>query len=405
MWLVKLAWKNLWRNRHRTFITMAAIFFAVILSVLATSLKEGIFNNLVKNVVRFYTGYIQIHQKGYWGEQILENTFATDVGLEQQLKANTGIASFTYRLESFALASTGATTKGCLVVGIVPDAEDRITSIRSRLHAGRFVQPNDRAVLLAAGLAQQLQMEPGDTIMLIGQGYHGATAAGKYPVAGLLQFGSPELNNRALYMPLALAQDFYAAYDRVTSCVIQLKNQQQLQAVASGLESLAGQGYEIMTWEQMMPDIKQHIQTDTENMKVVSGILYLLICFGIFGTLLMMMEERKFEMGMLVAVGMKKRLLVLTVVAESVLTVVMGCALGIVAAIPLVQYLHRRPIRIGGEMAKAYERFGFEAVFPTATDPYVFYSQALIVMLLGFLLALYPVYRVVRLNPVKAMRK
>lgn len=405
MWLVKLAWKNLWRNRNRTFITMAAIFFAVVLSVLATSLKEGIFNNLVKNVVRFYTGYIQIHQKGYWEEQILENTFATDIALEQQLKANTGIASFTYRLESFALASTGAITKGCLVVGIMPEAEDRITSIRSRLHAGRFVQPNDRSVMLAAGLARQLKLQPGDTILLIGQGYHGATAAGKYPVAGLLQFGSPDLNNRALYMPLALAQDFYAAYGRATSCVLLLSNEQALNSVATSLQPLGKRGYEVMTWEQIMPDIKQHIQTDTENMKVVSGILYLLICFGIFGTLLMMMEERKFEMGMLVAVGMKKQLLVLTVLIESVLTVVMGCALGIAAAIPLVQYLNRRPIRIGGEMAKAYERFGFEAVFPTATDPYVFYSQAFIVLLLGFVLALYPVYRVMKLNPVKAMRK
>ncbi len=160
-----------------------------------------------------------------------------------------------------------------------------------------------------------------------------------------------------------------------------------------------------MTWEELMPDIKQHIQTDSNNMKVVQGVLYLLIFFGIFSTLLMMMLERKFEMGMLVAIGMKKSKLVQLFLTESVLTVLIGCLAGLIASIPLVYYLKKYPIRIGGETANAYERFGFEAIFPTSTSSSIFLSQALAVLIIGLVLSLYPVYKVIRLNPVTAMKK
>ena len=85
MFLLKLAWKNIWRNRSRTTITMAAIFFAVILSVATSSLREGIFNNLVKNIVSFYTGYVQVHKQGYQDEQILDNSFEASAETEQKI--------------------------------------------------------------------------------------------------------------------------------------------------------------------------------------------------------------------------------------------------------------------------------------------------------------------------------
>jgi putative ABC transport system permease protein len=160
-----------------------------------------------------------------------------------------------------------------------------------------------------------------------------------------------------------------------------------------------------MTWEEMMPDIRQHIRTDTNNMKVIQGILYLLICFGIFGTLLMMMVERKFEMGMLVAIGMKKIKLMSLLMAESVFTVLCGCIMGIGSSIPLILYLNRHPLKIGGETAEIYKRFGFEAVFPTSTDAAHFIGQGFIVLIIGLVLSIYPLYKVMRLNVVEAMRK
>jgi putative ABC transport system permease protein len=400
-----MAWKNMWRNRSRTIITMAAIFFAVILSVIASSLKGGIFDNLVKNVVSFYTGYVQVHKKGFWDEQILDNSFELSPKKEKQILRDKNVTAVTPRLEAFALASSADITKGSLVAGIDPEKENQITSLGKKIILGSYLKNTDHAVLLSQGLATRLKLTTSDTVILIGQGYHGATAAGKYLVKGIVKFGSPDLNDKSLFMPLIAAQDFYSANGMITSYILSLQNTKYLQTTRTLVGSALGAAYEVMTWEEMMPEVKQHIQTDSSNMKYVQGILYLLICFGIFGTLLMMMVERKFEMGMLVSIGMKKGKLIILLLYELVFTVLAGCLLGITASIPLVYYLNRYPIRIGGETAKAYERFGFEAIFPTSTDASIFIYQGVTVLFIGLLLSLYPMYKVIRLDPVTAMKR
>jgi putative ABC transport system permease protein len=405
MFLFKLAWKNMWRNRNRTIITMAAIFFAVILSVATSSLRDGIFDNLVKNVVSFYTGYVQVHKQGYQNEQILDNSFEASAQTEQKILQDKNVSAVTPRLESFALVSAEDITKGCLVVGINPEKENQITLLKNKIIQGEYVKDDDNAVLLAQGLSERLKLKLNDTIVLIGQGYHGATAAGKYRIKGLLKFGSPELNDKALFMSLAAAQDFYSATGMITSYVLSLHNTKVPESTTKTVAAALGKDYEVLSWGELIPDIKQHIKTDTSNAKYVQGVLYMLICFGIFGTLLMMMVERKFEMGLLVAIGMKKIKLMVLLLIESVMTVLAGCMLGITASIPLVYYFNRHPIKIGGDTAETYQRFGFEPIFPTSVDTSNFIRQGIIVLIIGLILSLYPMYKAMRLNPVTAMKK
>jgi ABC-type lipoprotein release transport system permease subunit len=405
MFLLKLAWKNIWRNRNRSIITMAAIFFAVLLSIATTSLRDGIFDNLVKNVVSFYTGYIQVHKMGYQDEQILDNSFEAKAETEYKIVLDKNVVGVTPRLESFALASAGNLTKGCMVVGIHPEKENQITSLEKRIIQGEYLDARDHAVLLSDGLAERLTLKLHDTIVLIGQGYHGSTAAGKFPIIGIAKFGSPELNDKIVFMPLQAAQEFYGAADLITSYILSLKATNQFEATAANVTAALGTDFEVLTWGDIIPDIKQHIQTDTQNAKYVQGVLYMLICFGIFGTLLMMMVERRFEMGMLVAIGMKKTDLMLLLLIESVLTVVTGCVMGILTSIPLLYYFNRHPIKMGGETAEIYQRFGFEPIFPTSIDADNFIRQGMIVIIIGLVLSLYPMYKAIRINPATAMKR
>lgn len=405
MFLLKLAWKNMWRNRSRTIVTMASVFFAVMLSVITSSLRDGIFDNLIKNVVSFYTGYVQVHRQGYFAEQTLDNSFTADAATEEKILRDDNVTGVTPRLESFALASAGVITKGCLVAGIDPEQEDRITALRSKVTQGTYPRAGDGSVVLAEGLARRLKLALHDTLVLIGQGYHGAMAAGKYPIAALARFGSPELNDKTVFMPLQAARDFFSAPGMATSYVLSLRDTQAAEATKSAVAETLGSEFEVMTWGEIIPDIRQHIRTDTNNARYVQGVLYMLICFGIFGTLLMLMVERKFEMGMLVAIGLTKTRLMFLLMVELVMTVLAGCALGIACSIPLVWYFNRYPLRIGGTTAETYQRFGFEPIFPTSVDAGIFIRQGTIVLMMGLLLSLYPMYKALRLNPVSAMKK
>ncbi|MFM2370236.1 MAG: hypothetical protein RL619_2562 [Bacteroidota bacterium] len=403
--ILKLIWRNLWRNSRRTLITMASIAFAVLFAVLMQSLQNGVFNNLIKNVVGYYSGYVQIHQNGYWDEQVLDNSFELKISLADKLKNNRQVKVIVPRLETFVLASKGNTTKGCMLVGTDAVKENNLTQLKSKLIKGSYFENNEEAVLLAEGLANRLDVSVNDTIVLFGQGFHGVMAAGKYKIKGIIHLASPAMNNAFVYLPLATAQYFLGAENRLTSVSLGIDNPENTAAIVQSLRKSIGTKYEVMPWQEMMPDVANHIKADGFSFYIFSGILYLIIGFGLFGTVLMMTTERKYEFGMLIAIGMKKSKLELVLFGETVLITFFGVLLGILLSLPLVIYLKEKPIRFGGELAKAYEQFGFEALFPATVDQHIFITQSLIVLTMAVLIGLYPLWHVGGLDPVKAMKK
>lgn len=405
MWILQLAWKNSWRNKGRTIITISAVAFATLISMITVSLKDGVFDNLIKNIVSSYTGHIQIHQKGYQEEQILENGFSPSDSVLKIVKSHADIESVTPRLESFALVSTGESTKGCLIMGIGPEEKTTFTAMGDKLVKGKYIQSNLDELLIAEGLAHNLNKSINDSLIIIGQGFHGTTAAGKFIISGIVRLGSPKLNERLIVMQMPTAQRLFGADSIATSWCVLLKENADVEKVAKVLRDTLRKSYEVLTWAQIMPDIEQHINADSNNMQIVRYILYLLVSFGIFSTILIMMTERKIEHGMLLALGMSKNRLSILLMLESLLTVMVGSVVGLVLSFPLVLYLKAYPIHISGNAAEAYKRFGFEPIFPAAVNPYIFLRQGLTVFVIGIILSLYPIWVIIRMNALNAMKK
>src|SRR3970040_133340 len=390
--ILKLIWRNLWRNSRRTLITMASIAFAVLGAVIMQSFQIGVFNNLIKNVVGYYSGYVQIHQKGYWEEQVLDNCFAVDDALTSKLKLYPEINQLVPRLETFVLASKDSNSKGCMLIGTDAVKENNLTKLKGKLISGEYFKNNEEVALVAEGLARRLDLKTNDTVVLFGQGYHGTMAAGKFKIKGIVHLASPEMNDSFVYLPLAATQYFLNAENRLTSISLGLVDPENTDALTKKLKKTVGQNYEVMKWQELMPEIANHIKADGFSFYVFSGILYFIIGFGLFGTVLMMTAERTYEFGMLVEIGMVKRKLKMSVVGETLFITMLGVALGILFSLPLVIYLNKKPLRFTGEIAKVYEQFGFEAIFPTSVDLRVFYTQSLIVLFMAFLIGLYLFY-------------
>lgn len=402
---VVLAWRNLWRNRNRTYITLSSVGFAVLLSVFIDAWQTGVFDLLIKNVVSYYSGYIQVHQKDYWEEQTLENSFELTDDLQQQILAHENVSDVGARIETFMLASNADNTTGCMMAGVSPEKEVQIIELKKHLIQGKYFKNGDRGVLMGKGLAEKLQLQLNDSVILLGQGYRGASAAGRYRVQGILEFGSPDLSNRMLFLPLKEAQLLLDAPDIATSLVLMLRDTRKLSRTQQDLATTLGTEYRVMTWEEMMPEIVEHIKTDKGGSLIMSLILYLLVSFGIFSTLLMMMVERKFELGMLLAIGMKKRQLTKMIVLESFFVAFTGALAGIVLSIPAVYYFKYFPIRFTGAMAEVYKSYGFDPTMPTSTDPMIWIKQALIIIIVSLLLSIYPVYKIITLDALQSMKK
>ncbi|MCO6480324.1 MAG: ABC transporter permease [Phaeodactylibacter sp.] len=403
--LFRLAWRNIWRNKRRTAITAASILFAVLFATFMEAIQKGAWDHMINSVVNYYYGYVQVHEKGYWDEQAIDKAFPLVDSLMKLDEKAPEIREVLPRIESFALASTGDHTSGVMVVGIDPERENSMTSLRDRISKGKYLEDDEEAALVAEGVAENLGLSLGDTIVLISQGYHGVNAAGKYPIKGLVNFGSPDLNKQMVYLPLPVAQYFYGATGLVTSLALKLDEQDDIKPVLKALYTeLDTSAYEVMDWKEMLPDLVEAKTVDSAGNVIVYIILYLIIAFGIFGTILMMSKEREYEFGVLISIGLHRWQLGLTVWMEVIMLGLLGALMGILASIPLVWYFHVNPLRFSGDYAAAMEKFGFEPIFPAIFEAHIFLTQALLVFIITALLALYPIFKIRKLEVVQAMR-
>ena len=224
---ILMAWRNLWRNRKRTMITIASVFFGVLIATLMSSMQEGSYSSMIKNVVRLYSGYIQIQQKNYWKNKVINNSIATSDSLNSAISQIKEITSYTKRLESFLLSSSREFTKGSRIIGIDPEDENKVTELEKRLKSGTYLRKGDEGVLLSSDLARYMNIEPMDTIVLIGQGYHGMSAAGKFPVRGIVKLPSPDLDKQTIYMDLGACQELLSTGNRITSIVVMVNAAQR----------------------------------------------------------------------------------------------------------------------------------------------------------------------------------
>lgn len=399
-----MAWRNLWRNKKRTLITVTAVLLAVVLSTIMSSMQEGTYSKMIDNVVKFYTGYIQIMHPEYWKSKSINDVIEENDSIKQVMNSVSEIEMFVPRLESFTLLSSGENTKGAALIGIDPGKEDEFTNLSHWVDKGQYLKPNDDGILVAINLAKQLDICIGDTLVLLSQGYHGATAAGLFPVRGILKFPSPDLNNLGAYIELNRAQDFFSAYGKITSFALLIDHYKSLGHVKNMLEEKLGGQYNIMSWKELQPELVQMIEGDRAGGVIMKAILYLVIGFGIFGTIIMMVSERQRESGIMIAIGMKRYKLELVLFFETMLIGIIGVLAGFIISIPVITAFVNNPIPLPEDMAQAFEVYGLEAVMYFSMMPKIFMNQVITVLIITIVISLYPILKIANLNLTSAIR-
>ncbi|MFT5167500.1 MAG: putative ABC transport system permease protein [Saprospiraceae bacterium] len=406
--LIKLAWRNIWRNKRRTLITAAAVAFAVFFSSFLISFQKGIWDQAVDSTVNLYFGYAQVHGFGYNDEQTIEHAIPFDEKVKDLVQEIDKIDKLIPRLESFALASEGELTTGVLVLGVDPEPEDAMTNLSSRVIEGKYLNAENKEVIVASGLAEKLGLALGDTLVLISQGYHGVNAAGKFPITGIFEFALPAFNKRLVCMPLKAAQYFYGAENMISTLVLKINDKDDVPEVISAVKSrLPKEDYEVMSWEEMIPDLLEARQVDEAGSIIIFVILYFIIGFAIFGTILMMTKEREYEFGVLTSIGLGRWKLFSIVWMELIFVGILGSLIGILISLGPVYYYHENPINMivfGQEIVDAYEKFGMEPIMPFAFEFGIFFNQAFIIFIITSILSFYPFFIIFKLKPVEAMR-
>lgn len=398
--LIILAWRNIWRNKRRSFISIASVVFAVMFAIMAGAFEKGSYENMLKNLVNFSTGYIQIQDVLYHEEPSIDNILLYNDELTGALEKFEGDIDFTVpRLQGFALAAGTSKTRAAFVLGIDPEKERRLNDLESRIVAGEFLSGNESEVVIGEGVAKTMNLSVGDTLILIGQGFQGVNASGMYPVKGIVNLSIPDMNNNAVYMTLETAQHFFGAEERISFLIVMPYKPAATRTIATRLnDELDSEWYRALTWEELLVDMLNMMEVDRAGSRMVIYILYVVIAFGLLGTILTMTIERLNEFRMLISIGMKRWQLAIVALLESVFLSFIGVVVGTVITFPIAMYYFLNPIELTGNMSQIMADYGFEAVMPTSISPEIFYAEALTILYIALLIGLYPIVKIYRLK-------
>ena len=402
--MLKLAWRNIWRNKGRSIITIAATMFCVIFAVVLRSFQVGVWEHMVDDIVANNFGYLQIHQKGFWGEQSLDLSMDEAALPMDQWAEVDGVRSVVRRLESFSLVSTEQSNRGSLVLGIEPENELPGLQLQDQIVEGQVFAPGSDQVVVSEGLAEFLKVSVGDSLMFLSQGYRGASAYGQFMVSGIAKISNPELNKQLVLMPLQTAQWMYNGMGLLTTAVVDLEPGADHKEVKAQLLPLMGEELELLEWEELFPELIQTIEADMAGGQIFVTILYFIISFVLLGTVIMMVSEREREFGILVSIGMRKTKLAFVTVLENLMLTLGGAIVGMALVKPVQFYFKYNPIDLSGQMKEAIEQFDFEPKLYTTTSFIINLNHGAIVFVIGVLVSLYAVWKIMKLEPVKSMR-
>tara|TARA_Y100000589_G_scaffold36094_1_gene30186 strand:+ start:846 stop:2057 length:1212 start_codon:yes stop_codon:yes gene_type:complete len=402
--LLKLAWRNIWRNKRRTFITLAMIQFAVVLATLMSAFRYGILDAQVENVVGGYQGYGAINDTSFLDDPNIENTVPFNDSIKNYLKDKVVIKSFSPRILGVGMMTCGDKAKITKITGVDPPLEDSLTHFSNFIERGRLME-NSGEVVLGGRLSRRLKADLDSMVFVTGMGYHGNTANMLLKVVGIINLSNLEEDKRLAFVTLNEAREGFALYEGVNQIVLGFNDNSEASQIVQELKCDFELPIQVYSWDELNESLYMLVQVNDAVNVIISSILYFVISFGLFGTILMMLSERKKEFGMLIAVGMKKSKLAHMVYLENLFLGIIGAIFGFVIAVPLVYYFHEIPIDLSGQIANDIEKYGFVPTIRTSMSLLMFLGQAIAVLAITLIFSLYSIFKIRSMNAIKAMRE
>ncbi len=407
--LLMLAWRNLRRNRRRSLLTITAVAFATFLTLVFRGVGVGTWDYSLRNTVTLFSGFLEVQQTGYQDAPTLQKCFAYPGSVASILRNTPGVTGYAPRVLADGLVSCGATSSGAAILGIDPVAERAVSQFSTRVRDGRMLRPDaPNEIVVGYTLLRNLGVSVGDSLVILAQGYDGVMGNQWFHVVGALRMGVPDFDAMTVVMTLPAAQQLLAMEGRVNVVAVACPDLNDVDATrqalrydlrAAGLGSLA-----VLSWDEVMPELKQAMEVDLINDTILLVVLVVIVAFGILNTVLMSVTERFREFGISLAMGMKPAVLVRLVFLETLFIAGIGLAIGGGAGQLLNWYFEVHPVPISGELARFYEDYGFIPQIVSTARLSLFLICTGGILAVSLLAAVYPAIRVSRLEPLKGIR-
>jgi len=403
MIMLKIAFRNLFRQGRRTVLTALSMIIGFILGAFFIGWADGTYNHIIDNFTRNRLGHIQIHKKGYLEEPSIYKTIDEMKSIKKAINGTDGIESWTPRIFSAGLVSVKEKSAGAQIIGIDPVKESNTTNFKKNVIKGKYFNPiASHEVIIGKGLAKTLKAELGDDIVIVSQAADGSIANDIYKIIGISDTGDDMSNRSAFYLHIKDAQELLVLSGRIHEIAITVNKLKKVRAITTVLDrKIENKEISVEPWQEFARSFYLAMKADKEGMWIMMVVVVLVIAIGVLNTVLMSVLERRREYGVLKAMGTKPSQIFKLVLSEIGILSIVCCIIGVVFGFLLNYYFTQHGIALSEPLTWG----GMEiAYLKGEINNRSFTIPALTVILSSILVSIIPALKAAKTEPAKTMR-
>lgn len=402
---VKMAWRNMWRNWRRTVIALVAIVLGLILLLFFDGMITGSDQAIFGNAVRLYGGNIQIHAPGYRAKasRLPMYPLPNAEAVVQTARGQPQVVAAAKRINTAGIITSDEGSFPVSITGLEPVVEAPVSIQAENISQGRFLTAEEGdALVIGRGLADLLKANVGDRVKLLGRTRRGQMRQRTMTIVGIYDLGMREAEERAVFMSLPEAQTLYNLRRQATEVTLTLQDVNQEKTVLASLQA-ALPDFEVDSWQTLRPEIRETMETKRVFTSVMGLVVVLIASIGILNLMMMAVFERTREMGVLAALGMKGRQIMVLFLLEGTLIGVVGAIIGCLLGSLLLGLVGLVGIDLSfaSGMGEVGALMG-DRLYPSVTLAGVI-SRGVVVALIATLASLYPAWQASRKEPAEAL--
>ena len=411
----RLAWRNLWRNRKRTLITASALSFGYLSSVTMIGIWEGMLSDMIETGTNLVTGQLQIHAPDYYPERSMYATLGGREGIDvdaliRLTRETPGVVGASPRVYGGGLVSSGTETVAGMLVGVDPAREVEVTRLLSLQLEGRAPRAGEREILIGRDMADLLNVEFGDEVVLVAPAADGSLGNDLYRVSGVFDTGLATLDGSFGILPITSLQELLAMpEDRIHEVAVAVEDPWTAAALGDSVAAALGSGglgYPVLPrpWTVFRAELAAYAELAGAVNGIIVGIIFVMAVFGVANTMLLGTFERRREFAVVRALGTQASSVAVTVMYEGLIMGIVALAAGALLSVPVLYWLHNYPPDLSSlfgdiSMAGAVMRPVLRADYSLGGS----LASAIALLLTSILSALYPAYRAVKILPADAL--
>ncbi len=397
----KISWRNVWRNKRRSIVTIAAMCLALFVMILYSSLAAGMLDGLERNILDLEMGDMQIFHKDFQDDPSLFSRIEDPGALLSKLdKAGYGASP---RLIGAGLAAGEDTSAGVMLRGVDVQRDKKVSLVYQSLQKGEWLDPADhQGVVLGKRLAQTLNVKLGDEIVVLSQGADGSTANEIYKVSGILKSIADVVDRTGVYMTGEAFRELLVMPEGAHQLIVRKIPGQDLDTAAAAVREIAP-GLDVKTWKELLPTLSSMLDSHRGTLYVMFLIVYIAIGIVILNAMLMAVFERIREFGVLKALGMGPGRVFRLIFLESLIQTGMAVAIATTLSLPGLWYLVNKGIDMGSIGGMAVHGMAFDPIVYGGVNANVFLGPIITLLIIVLLAIMYPAIKAALIRPVEAI--